>query len=95
MRYVPEDMRWVCDIEYCKQVAFPPMVAEKGKPIIGKGEVELVRTKDPDGDKNGRYLLRAIDNNVIIDITEVISGYTEGLQDHELVLSVTHYMDAR
>lgn len=91
MVYDPEHVRWGCTNPNCKQIAFPPEELEKGKPILGRGELELVRMKDPDGSKDGRYILRSIDNNVMIDVTDDVNSQ----QGKFLTLYINNIADNR
>jgi hypothetical protein len=74
MEYVTESMHWACPDKACAQIAFPREEIEEGKPVVGRGIVELVMIDDPDGNRLGRYILRTIDNNVMVDITDYIKG---------------------
>jgi hypothetical protein len=73
MMFSPERGIWKCVIKGCKQAAFPPNVVEKGKPILGEGQIELVLVKDPDGNKRPRTLLRTVEQNIMIDITDYVT----------------------
>lgn len=65
-------MVWRCQATACNMVAMPKQDIEsgKGKPIVGQGDLELVRVQ---GKKKEAYLLRAGDNNVMLDITPYIT----------------------
>lgn len=96
MAYEVDHMRWACTFDDCRQVAFPVEQIEQGKPVIGRGDVEVVRVDDPDGMKSGRILLRAIDNNVIIDVTEIMADFTRDKnQGCTLILDVPYMTDNR
>lgn len=56
---------WVCTTSGCAMVSWPKAEVEAGKPIIGKGQVELMEVGE-------RTFLRA--GNVIIDITDEYSS---------------------
>lgn len=70
MRYVPEEVVWKCPEDGCTQVAFPKQEITSGRPIVGRGALELVHIPDPEGSKHGVWMLRAMDNNVMINITD-------------------------
>jgi hypothetical protein len=73
MIYQPEHMYWTCPDRQCAQVAFQREDIEEGKPILGRGILELVMIDDPSGSKLGRFILRTIDNNVMIDVTDYLA----------------------
>lgn len=91
MTYEPDRLHWTCLSDGCRQIAFPPEEVEHGKPVMGKGIVELLRMKDPDGSKEGRYILRTLENNVMIDVTDVVVK-TSG---KHLTLYIDHVADIR
>lgn len=75
MTFDPASMRWSCSEPNCTIVAYPKQ-DDQGRPIAGKGELEFVRFTDEDGMVH--IFLRAVDNNVMLDVT----GYmdTPGFQ---------------
>lgn len=88
---------WACAVPNCHQIAFPANQVDKGKPVVGTGTMELVRVKDPGGSKTGRLLLRSVESNVILDITDYVisQSITSNGDDHSITLRVDHYMDTR
>lgn len=76
MEYEPALGYWKCTWEACTQIAFPPEVAEKGKPSIISGELELVHTPDPEGNKAGRWFLRSANgsSNTMMEVTDHLTG---------------------
>lgn len=72
MAYDPARMVWGCTVPTCKMIALPKddIDAGKGKPRIGEGKLEIVRQHDG---RRDRWLLRAPDNNVLLDITEYMT----------------------
>lgn len=75
MAYDPSRMVWACQDRSCKMIALPKEDVDqgKGKPRIGEGILEIVRQTSPDQRTPDRYLLRAPDNNVLLDITPYVS----------------------
>lgn len=69
MEFRPEEARWECQMDGCTQIVFPKAVADNGRPVIGRGEVELFVLDDP-STGNRHYLLRSSGNNVMIDVTD-------------------------
>lgn len=70
MEFVVEELRWECGMHGCVQVVFPKAVISGGRPILGRGELELFEVLDGDTEKF-HYLLRSADNNVMIDVTAI------------------------
>ena len=66
MVFDPATMRWSCTQTGCGIVAYPKQ-DDQGRPITGKGELEFVRFTDEDGFVH--IFLRAVDNNVMLDVT--------------------------
>ena len=88
---------WACVVDGCHQIAFPANQTDKGKPVVGTGTLELMRVKDPGGSKAGRLLLRSVESNVILDITDY-AGSVElvaGQLGATITLRVEHFMDTR
>lgn len=72
MTYAPHEGLWQCVEATCKKVAIPKDEATTGsRPVIGRGSLECFTVIDKDGQK--RTCLRAIGNNVVIDITDYVS----------------------
>jgi hypothetical protein len=89
---------WACVVDGCHQIAFPANQTDKGKPVVGTGTIELMRIKDPGGSKEGRYLLRSVESNVILDITDYVDNVLVGTdtgQVHSVTLRVEHFLDTR
>lgn len=95
MAYDAENVRWKCTDLKCRQIAWPENDADNGRPVVGRGDLEVVLIDDPEGGKEGRVLIRAMQNNVMVDITDclVTSGTTPGTI--ELGLRVYHTADRR
>ena len=74
MVYTPETVRWQCPTWGCSNVAFP-RVEEDGRPIIGRGEIELVVYVDEDGKESP--FLRATSNNVLLPLSGVVLDHYE------------------
>lgn len=70
MIYSPDVLAWRCMIPGCESVAYP-REDDSGRPIIGKGEVELLVHTDEDGYR--QVYLRAEDNNVVLNITKIMT----------------------
>ena len=93
MHYSAEEGLWTCAETGCTQVSFPRSEASKGKPIVGRGDVEVfVMTDGHTGEDH--YFLRATDNNVMIDLTGVA---VVGLRPEGATLNAhtVPYTDAR
>lgn len=100
MEYDASVLLWLCVFDGCRQVAFPADEAQKGRPHVGRGTLELVLTKDPEGDKRGRILLRAVENNTMIDVTDVLASMNtnlamDGSLQARLELVIFHIVDTR
>lgn len=73
MEYVANEGLWLCQEPDCKKVAVPKDDVTGGnRPVIGRGEVEMFTAKDRHGQV--RVCLRTPSNNVIIDITDLVSN---------------------
>ena len=83
---------WHCTWDGCTQIAFPPEVAEKGKPIIVTGELELVHTPDPGGSKAGRWFLRSATgaSNTLLDITDHLDDFGNDGKTISITLALRH-----
>lgn len=68
MVFAAERLCWVCTHNGCSMVSWPKVDVEAGKPIIGRGEVELVKAGD-------MTFLRA--GNVLIEVTQVLHKYSK------------------
>jgi len=78
MPYNIDELRWECPRQGCAQVVFPKATVENGRPVLGRGEVELFRMLNPDTGQY-HYLLRSSENNVMIDITENMTGAVDSI----------------
>lgn len=76
MRFEPGRMLWECTARGCPITAFPNRDTD-GKPIVGVGDLELLIVHD-DGGHPHMWLIKAVDNNVLIDVTAVFSSLTDG-----------------
>ncbi len=76
---------WRCPEQDCAQIALPRHEVEegKGKPVVGEGSIELVRVKTRRGP---HYLLRATENNVVIDITKHMVSAVDNPNGYDLRL---------
>lgn len=68
MSLQPEHLRWHCTVDGCRAVAYPRIDEDSGRPIVGKGELEVLTIMDGAGKQH--VYLRSRGNNVMIDITE-------------------------
>lgn len=76
MVFMPGTLRWECPEPDCGMVAYPKE-DDSGRPITGKGEVELLVFKDEYGEEH--LYVRAVGNNVIVEITEATTDWkTDG-----------------
>lgn len=87
MKFDPATMRWVCTVAGCGIVAYPKH-DDQGRPITGRGALELVYFRDRDGDPH--IFLRAVDNNVMLDITSYMleSGIEAETHDGQAIYGV-------
>lgn len=71
MKFTPNDLAWACGYQGCKQIALPEAELGRGKVIMGRGDLVLLIFEER-GEAN--YLIRCLDNNVVINITELVVG---------------------
>lgn len=94
MSFEVEELRWVCGVQGCSQIAHPK-VDETGHPVIGRGTVMLVRQEDEQG--NFHNFLRT-SNNLMIKIDDLIRNETftsSGRRTLSLVFDVEVTLDWR
>ena len=96
MKFNPEAMRFECQTALCSQVAWTEEQAAKGKPVIIKGDLEVVLTDDPDGRKEGLVMLRHTEGNTFVNITPYI-GTVKHRNDgsFKFTLEIENVSDAR
>lgn len=94
MEFVVEEARWECPEPGCTQKAWPEAEVANGRPIVGKGAVEVVLMND---DKTGKphAFLRAMDNNVMIDVTEHLNTFPTIGRTAMVTLAGMAYTDMR
>lgn len=71
MEYHPEDLLWRCVNRSCKTVKRPPLGEDFGKPIVLKGDMELVSVLADDGSRS--FFIRVKDNNILVNVTDHMS----------------------
>lgn len=96
MKYEPEKLFFRCTYAGCKQISMPEVEAEKGKPLMVRGELELTLVDDPEGSKDGRIFVRPIDGNIFVDVTDYIVRVKEkATTGVRLILDFEHVTDTR
>jgi hypothetical protein len=78
MHYSVERGAWACPDPDCKMVAYPDTDTSTGKPILGRGGLQLIIDVGPQGQDTSedtfRLWLRA-DNNVMLEITDLVQSF--------------------
>lgn len=82
MEYYIEELHWSCPTEGCAQIAFPRAEVSKGRPIVGRGDLEVFVMTDPDSGRQ-HVFLRALENNVLLDITDICSASFQASAVHK------------
>lgn len=70
MKFSVEDFAWACQNTGCRQIAYPEAEIGRGKVIMGSGPITLIIYHQTDG--TDHYMLRCMENNVIINITDLV-----------------------
>lgn len=95
MEYNPLVNLWECVVDGCDQKAWPRQDISRGKPVLGSGTLELALVDDPEGNRNGRVLIRSEDN-IIIDLTDNIIDEPQVEQGYvDVQIRLYHVQDNR
>lgn len=76
LNFSAAELTWTCPTEGCTTKKYPKTLLEEqgGYPIVGKGRLDVMKYTS---DGEDTYVLRASGNNVVLDITDMISEIEE------------------
>lgn len=89
MKFDPDNLVWGCTLHGCSMIAHPKVELSSSKPIVGKGDVELIVVQTNKEDEP-EYFLRSA-NNVMVNVTKYVSSLT-GIQEADMPREYNLYL---
>jgi len=72
MVFDAEVMVWHCIEQGCKMVAYPQVELGTRKPVIARGELEVIASEGGEP-----MFIRATDSNVFLDVTDYVESFNK------------------